>query len=338
MEEGRPVMKRALVLAVAVLLLGFGSAWGRLGGAGTQFLAIGGGARSVGMGSAVSAMSGDLESVYWNPAGIAFLEGTALGFTHTMLYADMSLEDVAVAMPAMDGVMAVSALAFLSGDIEETTEEMPDGTGETFTANAFSLMLSYARLMTDKFSAGVSFRFVREALAEVSDTNWGFDLGGTYRVGFGNLRLGFAVVNFGPDMQLGGDRLEEEWVDPEWEDTQDQDVPVLLQSEAYPMPMTFRAGLSYDVLSGVSGTLTASVEGIHPVDQDEGMGAGLQYSYGGRYFLRGGYNTINNMRWSAGGGVRIPTGNVEMCVDYCFQDHEYLDPIHRVAVGFTPRG
>ena len=331
-------MKRVLVLAVVLTLLGFGSAWGRLGGAGTQFLAIGGGARSVGMGGAVSAMSGDLESVYWNPAGIAFLEGTAAGFTHTMLYADMSLEDVAVAMPAMDGVMAVSALAFLSGDIEETTEEMPDGTGETYTANAFSLTLSYARLMTDKFSAGVSFRFVREALAEVSDTNWGFDLGGTYRVGFGNLRLGFAVVNFGPDMQLGGDRLEQEWVDPEWEDTQDQDVPVLLQSEAYPMPMTFRAGLSYDVLSGASGTLTASLEGIHPVDQDEGMGAGLQYSYGSRYFLRGGYNTINNMRWSAGGGVRIPTGNVEMCVDYCFQDHEYLDPIHRIAVGFTPRG
>jgi hypothetical protein len=331
-------MKKVLVCAVVLTLVGAGVSWARLGGAGTQFLAIGGGARSLALGGAVSGMSGDLESVYWNPAGIAFLEGTAVGFTHTMLYADMSLEDVAVATPAMDGVVGISGLGFLSGDIEETTEEMPDGTGETFTANAFSLGLTYARLMTDKFAAGVSFRFVREGLGEVSASNWGFDLGGTYRVGFGNLRLGFAVVNFGPDMQLGGDRLEAEWVNPDWEDTQDEDVPVLLQSEAYPMPMTFRAGLSYDVFSGASGMVTASLEGIHPVDQDEALGAGLQYSYGDRYFLRAGYNTINNMQWAAGGGVRIPTGSVEMCVDYCFQDHEYLDPIHRVAVGFIPRG
>ena len=117
------------------------------------------GTRPNSLGEAFVAVADDGHAVYWNPAGIAFLEGTAAGFTHTMLYADMSLEDVAVAMPAMDGVMAVSALAFLSGDIEETTEEMPDGTGETYTANAFSLTLSYARLMTDKFSAGVSFRF-----------------------------------------------------------------------------------------------------------------------------------------------------------------------------------
>jgi hypothetical protein len=329
-------MKRVLVLTVVLVLVGAGGAWARLGGAGTQFLAIGGGARSVGMGSAVSALGGDLESVYWNPAGIAFIEGTVLGFTHTMLYADMSLEDVAVATPAMDGVVGVSALAFLSGDIEETTEEMPDGTGEMFNADAFALTLSYGRLMTDKFSAGVSFRVVRESLGEVSDTNWGFDLGGTYRVGFGNLRLGFAVVNFGPDMQLGGDRLEAEWVDPDWEDIQDEDVPVLLQSEAYPMPMTFRAGVAYDVLSGPAGVLTASVDGIHPVDQDELLGAGLQYGYADRYFLRTGYNTANNMRWAAGGGVRIPTGTMEMCIDYCFQNHEYLDTVHRVAVGFIP--
>ena len=93
-------MKTSLVV-IAALLLVFGThpAMARLGGAGTQFLALGGGARAVGMGSAYSALGGDLESVYWNPAGIAFLEGTAVGFTHTMLFADMSLEDVAIATP-----------------------------------------------------------------------------------------------------------------------------------------------------------------------------------------------------------------------------------------------
>ena len=331
-------MRRVLAITIAVVsLLGGQTVMARLGGAGTQFLAMGGGARAVGMGGAYTAVGGDLESVFWNPAGIAYLEGMAVGFTHTMLYADMSLEDVAFATPAMDGVFALSGLAFLSGEIEETTEEMPDGTGEKFTANSFALTMSYARMMTDKFSAGVSLRFVRESLGEVGAGNWGFDLGGTYAVGFGNLRLGFAVANFGPDMKLTGDRLESDWVDPEVEDIQNRDVSVSLNAEPYPMPMTFRAGAAYDVLSGANGVLTLSVDGLHPVDQDELLGLGMQYCYNERYFLRGGYNTMNNMEWTVGGGVRLLTGGSNMCLDYCYQSHEYLDAVHRIAVAFMPR-
>ncbi len=329
-------MRRLQIILLVVALLGSGSAWARLGGAGTQFLAIGAGARSVAMGSAVSALTGDLESIYWNPAGIASIEGTALGFTHTELYADMSLEDVAMAMPAMDGVFGISGRAFLSGSMEETTEEMPDGTGETFNANAFAFTLTYARAMTDKFSAGASFRFVHETLAAVSARNWAFDLGGTYIVGFRNLRLGFAIVNFGPDMMLQGDALEGTWGDPEWGETQTGDVPVMLQAEAYPMPMTFRAGVAYDLFSGEAGILTALVDGFHPVDQAEAMGIGFQYSYGDRYYLRAGHNTINNMEWAAGGGVLVPTGDSEMSIDYCYQNHEFLDGVHRIAIGFLP--
>lgn len=331
-------MKKSLVILTALMVvLGSHSAMARLGGAGTQFLAMGGGARAIGMGGAYSALGGDLESVYWNPAGIAFLEGTAVGFTHTMLFADMSLEDVAIATPAMDGVVALSGLGFLSGEIEETTEEMPDGTGETFGANSFAMTLSYARMMTDKFSAGVSLRFIRESLGDVGASNWGFDIGGTYTVGYGNLRLGFAVVNFGPDTRLEGEALEATWVDPEVEDVQTEDVPAVLQPEPYPMPMTFRAGAAYDVLNRASSVVTLSMEGSHPVDQEELLAFGAQYSYQDRYYLRAGYNTVNNMEWAVGGGIRIATGERMMSVDYGYQSHEYLDAVHRIAVGFSPR-
>jgi len=329
-------MRRILCAVIAMALLG-GTASARVGGAGTQFLAVGGGARAVSMGGAYTAIGGDLESIYWNPAGVAALQGTATGFTHTMLYADMSVEDVAIATPVMDGVIGISGMAFLSGDIDETTEEMPDGTGDTFTANSMAVTLTYARMMTDKFAAGLSLRVVNESLAEVSATNWGFDLGGTYAVGFSNLRLGFAVTNFGPDMQLSGRGLEQTWGDPGDDGTQTDDVPAVLQSESYPMPMTFRAGLAYDVMSGPAGCLTASVEGVHPTDQPELLGLGMQYSFNESYFVRGGYNTLNNMEWSIGGGVRIPTGDSRLSVDYCYQNHEFLDPVHRVAVGFMPR-
>lgn len=328
---------RAILVTGLGLALAAGTASARLAGAGTQFLTVGGGARAVSMGGAYTAIGGDLESIFWNPAGIASLSGTATGFTHTALYADMSLEDVAIATPFMDGVIGLSGVAFLSGSIEETTEEEPDGTGETFTANAMAIGLTYARMMTDKFAAGVSLRVVRESLAHVADTNWGFDLGGTYVVGFSNLRLGFAVANFGPDMQYGGAGLEQVWGDPAGDGTQTGDVPAMLQSEPFSMPMTFRAGVAYDLFNGPAGCLTFCGEGLHPVDQPELLALGMQYSFNDLYFIRGGYNTLNNMEWTVGGGVRIPAGGSKLAVDYCYQNHEYLDPVHRLAVGFVPR-
>ncbi|MBN1424173.1 PorV/PorQ family protein [Candidatus Fermentibacteria bacterium] len=329
-------MTRILFAGVA-LALAVSTASARLGGAGTQFLTVGGGARATSMGGAYTAIGGDLESVFWNPAGIASLEGTATGFTHTALYADMAVEDVAIATPFMDGVIGISGLAFLSGTIEETTEEMPDGTGDTFNANAMAVTLTYARMMTDKFAAGLSLRVIREALAEVSDTNWGFDLGGTYVVGFSNLRLGFSVANFGPDVQFAGQGLEQVWGDPGGEGTQTDDVPAVLQAERFSMPMTFRAGVAYDLFDGPAGCLTLCGEGLHPVDQSELLGLGMQYAFNGSYFLRAGYTTLNNMEWSLGGGVNIPTGGNRLSVDYCYQNHEYLDPVHRLSVGFMPR-
>ena len=51
------------------------------------FLKIGVGARQVGLGSAVTAVSGDVNNMYWNPAGIALTKDQSLqaSFTHSQV-------------------------------------------------------------------------------------------------------------------------------------------------------------------------------------------------------------------------------------------------------------
>jgi len=50
---------------------------------GATFLLVPEGARAVGMAGAVTASRGQLESLYWNPAGIARLEGNQLYYNHS---------------------------------------------------------------------------------------------------------------------------------------------------------------------------------------------------------------------------------------------------------------
>ena len=62
--------------------------------------------------------------------------------------------------------------------------------------------LGYA--LTDRFSIGGSLKFYQENLDEYQLDALLADLGILYYVGLGDLRVGFAVRNFGGDLQPSG--------------------------------------------------------------------------------------------------------------------------------------
>jgi len=329
-------MKRILVMAL-VLLVGLPlAAEARLGGSGAQFLAFGGGCRSVAMGGAYVALADGIDAVYYNPAGLAMLAAPTFAFNHGELFADINLENVAFATPAMGGVIGLSGVAFLSGDMLRTTYEDQEGrSGETFAANDFAFGLSYARMMTDKFTAGMTFKFLNQNIDQVSANGWAFDLGGTYSVGVGDLKLGFAIRNFGPDMTYSGENLEfnSGLIDhPEV----DEDIPATYNSEAYPLPLMFQLGITYDLITSGANRLTAVLDGLHPNDQSETFVAGLEYGFNDSYFARVGYNGRENMGVTAGLGARAAlTPGIMASVDYSYESHEYLDAIQRFSLSVS---
>ena len=73
----------------------------KVGVAGAQFMKIPVGARANGMG-AYAAVTNDLTSIYWNPAGLADVKYMAGNFSYTSWFADFQHSYAAISLPIGD--------------------------------------------------------------------------------------------------------------------------------------------------------------------------------------------------------------------------------------------
>ncbi len=330
-------MKKYVLVFSSILLLFYLSPLARAGGlgrAGAQFLTVGSGSRPLALGGAYVALAEGGDAIYWNPAGMATEERTVFSFSHTQLFAgQLKKENVAFIHPGLGGTVGLSAIAFLSGDIDITTVEEPEGTGEAYTANGFAAGISYARMMTDKFTAGITLKLINENIYKCSSFGWAFDLGGIYNTGLRNLRLGFVIQNFGPDLRYGGELLE---FSTSTTEVMNEDVSAQYKSSPYSLPLSFQVGVAYDLLTSGNNRITAVLDGVHPIDQDETFAGGLEYWLGETYSIRLGYTDRNNKGLSFGLGAKIPLGNeVKAVVDYGYVMHDYLDATQNFTISFS---
>ena len=127
-------MKFKLVTLIMVLLvLSLSTAYAgnehRTGTAGAQELLIPIGSRGTAMGGSVLSTTSGVEAMYWNPAGLASLEGTEAMFSHLPYLADIDVNFAGIAKKIEGfGTIGFGAKVVSIGDIEETTIDEPDGT------------------------------------------------------------------------------------------------------------------------------------------------------------------------------------------------------------------
>ncbi|MGD8922169.1 MAG: hypothetical protein PVH24_02895, partial [Candidatus Zixiibacteriota bacterium] len=92
-------MKHKLVIVMIVLLVvSLSSVYAgntrRIGTAGAQELLIPYGSRGTALGGSVVSDAYGVEAMYWNPAGLASLDGTEAIFTHLPYFADINVNYV----------------------------------------------------------------------------------------------------------------------------------------------------------------------------------------------------------------------------------------------------
>ena len=302
------------------------SSFAKVGTSGAQFLKLGMGARGTAMGGAFVATADDPSAVFWNPAALVRVPGTQVQFTGTQWFADVLYGAAAVSseFPGI-GTFAVSFAMLQSGDMDVTTVEHPEGTGETFSCTDMVAGLTFSRMLTDRFSAGLTVKYVREQWDDVSAGGIAVDMGTLYDTGFKTLRIGMAIQHFGgeltPDGEFttyysGGDSLE--------------------VYDSYSMPMTFKLGMAMDVINRGPHFLTVEVDGVHPNDNIEQLGIGAEYWYNNMFALRGGYRiNTDEEGLTAGAGFRIPISGKTLTLDYAYADWNSLDMVHRASLGFA---
>jgi hypothetical protein len=151
-----------------------------------EFLNIGVGARALGMSNASTAITNDVTSAYWNPAGLIGLQKKyEVALMHSEYFAGIAKYDYAGFATPIDSqsVLALSVIRFSVDDIPDT-RFLYDANGalnysnvKYFAASDYAFLLSYARKSNflPGLRLGANFKVIHRVVGSFANS-WGFGL------------------------------------------------------------------------------------------------------------------------------------------------------------------
>jgi hypothetical protein len=339
----------------------------RYGGTAAQFLTLPGDARGAALGGSYSALVADVTSMFWNPGGLALIEGRQALFSYTGYVADTRhiWAGLATTLGAGDWAVGLSLTNFGFADQPVYTFDDQDGeSGETYGVSETGVGLTASLQFSDRFSAGMTGRLVQQRLANTEASGFTVDFGTNYHTEVGGrpLRAAFAVLNFGPGLRAEGPELNVE-VDPEDGGMGVERQPARLRTNTFEPPTQFRVAVAYDVLAAATQRLTVLSEFSQPNDTDPGFGlasefeimpvagltAALRLSYTYQADNRGieasgGFNqaafrsNTDEARWDGlglGAGLGFQAGDWRVGVDYAFRHLGVLATVNMFSVNLA---
>jgi len=242
------------------------------------------GARVLGMGDAFISVSDDVNAINWNPAGLAQLKQSELSASYAPWLTDITHTFVGIASPGTGGmVYGVAASIYDTGSFELVTAN----TTKTIKAEVDQSIIgtlakkNFISSNNMSWSAGINFKYLSSTLIEeYKAATFAIDAGLLGSTGK-NTRVGIAVQNVG-----GGIKYKE---------------------ETDPLPMTVRAGVSYNVMNNVINKLTAAAEIARYYEGDSHIHLGFEYWYAKLLALRLGYKSgydIESVTYGMGVNVK----------------------------------
>ncbi len=340
-------IKIPLILVLVLLMSGFTRAQlfrstTKVGTTAAQFLKVGAGARAIGMGNAQTALGGDIYSIYWNPAGLAGIQSsTEVAFNHAQWLADITYDFAAAALNLGElGVVSASFTTLSVPEDEVRTIAAPEGDGRTWDAGSIAITMGYSKSLTDRFSVGMQVKFIRESVWNTSSSGFAVDIGTMYVTPFNDLVIGAAISNFGTKMSLDGRDLRFNYDPNDDQDTGPNNVPAVLMTDEFDLPLTFRIGLAMDLYQSRFFKVTAAVDATHPNDNSEYLNSGIEASYDNMLFVRAGYKSLwkknSEEGLTLGGGIKYPIGgNMSICFNYGYADYNRLENVQFIDVGLS---
>jgi hypothetical protein len=321
--------KRVSVMILALLVacpLAFGQR--KAGTNAAAFLKVGVGARAVGMGSAVSTVGGDVEQMFWNPAGIALTsERMQASFSYANWLASIShaVGSVAYNMEGV-GTFGVGIITFGDANIPATRDPFNDpSASSTYSYMDMCFQVSFARNVTDQLALGVTAKYINEKIDDLSASAVAFDVGSLYSIGLLDWKVGARLSNIGSDIKY--------------------------YDYSSPIPLTFSMGTSISPLKTDGQNVMFAFDVVKQQDYLPYFNIGMEYQVENLISVRAGYklnysdvqdpgrtnrNPIQTSieGWSMGGGIHTTWSDLDLRVDYAFTDMKLLPDVHRFSIHF----
>ena len=334
------MIKTLKIVLPSVLALGtiFGGDESRIGTSGGNQVLVPVGARGIAMAGSERVFSGGLESVYWNPAGLARSTSTSALATSMEMFGDVGVNYFGVASPIGEmGALGVTVKSIDMGDIPVTTVQDMDGLGGgTFKPTLSTFGLTYANAFSDRAFFGVTGKVVYESIPRASASALALDIGVQY-TGFADvegLGLALALTNIGTDMHYSGSGLTSQAVG-------EDGIQDFYNSEAShdKLPSTYNMSLSYSVSGAILGVTYTS----HNFSYDE-LNFGAEYTLMDMVYLRGGLtspmleeDSMNDgetlFSTNFGAGLKYALYGVNLVVDYTYRGTDTFDPSSVLSLG-----
>ena len=301
-------MKKKLVLFIVLIPL-FAHAYERPGSSTGQFLNIGVSPRGVAMGNAFVSETRGAEAVYYNAAAMVRIRGTSFTANHTDWFAGMNLDFLAFTKQlSRNDFLGLLATSFYTDQMKVRTPLQPDGTGETFSVSHLRFGISYARLLTNHVSFGVTASYLHLKLfTDMEENAFTADIAALYDTKYRGFSFGLSITNFGSS--------------------------VTYVNKDYPMPLNFSFGLGMNAIEREDQQLKISLAAIKPSGGETKMNGGIEWNYKNRVFLRGGYRFNHALAtYSAGAGVCMQLGTINFQFDYSISDYSQFGFVNRFGL------
>ena len=268
------------------------------------------GAKSAALGSAYSAVSGDIESLWYNPAGIAELRSISVMFSHLLWIGDINYEYLAFGMP-IGTTMAWGASINYSYMKDNYIDESGIK-GGTFTASNLVFDAGLA-INLGRFDAGLSMKILSETLESQSDSGYAFDAGFIFHMIERYVDMGLTFRDF-----LGGATNSK-------------------TSVSNPSDFSVKIGaLEKNFIKGIFLTQDYT---YNPEYNTSFFNFGIQETFilnNIDLVLRAGYDMKGSQIGgaagvSAGMGIRFNG----FAIDYCFTTYDFAGNTHRFTLGYV---
>lgn len=250
-----------------------------------EFLLLGAGARGAALGGAFAALATDVTALYYNPAGLAQLARPAIMVSTLGYIADTRYTWAGVAFPMGGGSSAVglSIGSFGFSDQPVYTVENPDGDGRVYGVTETFISGTYGKNFSNRFSAGMSLKFISDKLGSTSASGFAVDLGTNFHAMIGQrpIRAGFVIQNLGSTLQHEGPGIEIGVIPPPPLGTVPvprEPQPATLQTKDFGLPVMFRVSVALDLVTQGANRVTLLSEFTQPNNTKPGAGAGLEWS------------------------------------------------------------
>jgi hypothetical protein len=240
-----------------------------IGTASAQFLKIGIGARGIGMAGAQTAVTDEVDSIYWNPAGLVNVKDRQASLMDYIWFQDINYQTAEYAQNTKYGVFG-AMINYLSMDSIQKRDNIGTPEGD-FNPNDMAITVSYAKEVKN-IPVGANLKYISSKIDDVSANAVALDLGAQYKYD-DRLGFGFVMQNLGTKMKY------------------------LSKSEK--LPFTVKAGAVYD-MPIKDKTVKLALDLDAPIDDQ------IYFAFGAEYKIKGlikdelqlipriGYNTNTN--------------------------------------------